>query len=242
MEERILFSPLTGAPYSRIMSETVITVQGRFSEFYAPERATLALAVGFDGPVRDVVFAQTTASSDDVRTRISKLFDKKSGPVVSFANDTLQVWSDRPWNQDGRVLEPVFHARLGFVVKFSDFSALASFIEEAATADGVTVGSLQWDLTETTRSVAIAEVRSRAVKDAVVKATIYAQSIGLGQLKAVAIADEGMLGDVGAGTPSRLMMKEMRMAAASDQGSAPLSLAPEELEIQAIVDARFIAS
>lgn len=224
------------------MSETVITVQGRFSGFYLPERATLTLAVGFDGPDRDIVFGQTTASSEDVRARITSLLDKKTGPITSFSNDSVQVWSDRPWNQDGLTLDPVFHARLGFVVKFSDFSELAAFIEEVATTSGVKVGALQWELTETMRSAAIAEVRSRAVKDAVVKATIYAQSIGLGQVKAVAIADEGMLGGVGTAASAHPIMKEMRMASAADQASAPLSLTPEELEIQAVVDARFVAN
>ena len=224
------------------MSETVITVQGRFSGSYAPERASLHLSVGFDDPHRGIAFDNATASADRVRSRISGMLDKARGPIVSFSSDTVQVWSDRPWNQNGLMMDPVFHSRLGFLVKFSDFEALATFIEDLVGVEGVTVGGLLWDLTETTRSAAVAEVRSRAVKDAVVKATIYAQSIGLGTVKAVAIADEGMLDGVRAGGSSQGGPRELRMAAVSDQSAPQLSLTPEELEIAAIVDARFIAS
>ena len=224
------------------MSETVITVQGRVVGYYVPERARVHLSVGFEASARAVAFDSTTTSADQVRLRVTALLDKTSGPVTSYSSDSVQVWSDRPWNQDGRVLDPVYHARIGFVVKFSDFTQLAAFIEDVADLDGVTVGWLEWDVTDTTRSAAVAEVRSRAVKDAVVKATIYAQSIGLGTVKAVAIADEGMLEGVGAATSAGSMMTEMRMAGAADQSSPQLSLTPEELQIAAVVDARFIAS
>ena len=147
------------------MSETVITVQGRFSGSYAPERASLHLSVGFDDPHRGIAFDNATASADRVRSRISGMLDKARGPIVSFSSDTVQVWSDRPWNQNGLMMDPVFHSRLGFLVKFSDFGALATFIEDLVGVEGVTVGGLLWDLTETTRSAAVAEVRSRAVKE-----------------------------------------------------------------------------
>ena len=217
-------------------------MQGRFSGFYTPERASLHISVGFDGPHRGVAFDSATASAARVRSRISGMLDKVAGPIISFSSDTVQVWSDRPWNQSGLMMDPVFHSRIGFLVRFTDFEALATFIEDIVGVEGVTVGPLRWDLTETTRSAAIAEVRSRAVKDAVVKATIYAQSIGLGTVKAVAIADEGMLDGVRAGSSSHGAARELRMTAASDQTAPQLSLTPEELEIAAVVDARFVAS
>jgi uncharacterized protein YggE len=64
-----------------------------------------------------------------------------------------------------------------------------------SSVDSVTVGSIDWALTEARTTGVTAEVRSRAVKDAVAKASVYAQSIGLGSVTAVAIADPGMLGD-----------------------------------------------
>ncbi len=222
------------------MTDTLVTVQGRFSARYPAERATVALNVGFDGAVRDTVFALVTESADTVRGRITGVHDASAGPVTWWSSDTVQVWSDRPWNQDGLQLDPVFHARIGFSARFSDFTQLSRFLEDVAAIDGVTIGSLTWGLTETTRSAAVAEVRSRAVKDAVVKATIYAQSIGLGHVRAIALADEGMLGDPsGASQGSAPAFARMASMAADEPA---LSLKPEELEISAVVDARFVAN
>jgi uncharacterized protein YggE len=109
-----------------------------------------------------------------------------------------------------------------------------------SSVDSVTVGSIDWALTEARTTGVTAEVRSRAVKDAVAKASVYAQSIGLGSVTAVAIADPGMLGDQvrGGGAPEASFMR-----AKSVGGSEPsLSLKPEDIEVSAVVDARFVAS
>ncbi len=63
--------------------------------------------------------------------------------------------------------------------------------------DDVDRASLTWDLTDATRTSANTEVRSRAVKDAVAKAAVFAQAVGLGSVTAIALADPGMLGDHG---------------------------------------------
>ena len=88
-----------------------------------------------------------------------------------------------------------------------------------------------------------AEVRSRAVKDAVAKASVYAQSIGLGSVTAVAIADPGMLGDQVRGGGDAAAVSFMRAKAGGAGASEPtLSLKPEDIEVASVVDARFVAS
>jgi uncharacterized protein YggE len=223
-----------------IMTDTIITVQGRFSSFYPPERATVQLSVGFQGPIREPVFAETVTASSTVRSLLAQQHAPATGPITWWSSDSIQVWSTRPWSQDGAQLPPVFHSRIGFIVKFNDFAVMAEWIEKVAVLDGLTVGAITWALTEARKTAVIAEVRSRAVKDAVAKASVYAQSIGLGSVRAVALADPGMLGDqVGAsagGAPHPMA----RMMAT---GSAPeLSLTPEDIEVDAVVDARFLAS
>ncbi len=226
------------------MTETVITVQGQHSAFYPAERATVSLSIHFDGPRREPVFAVANAAAEDVRGRVTALHDGKAGPVTWWSSDSVQVWGDRPWNQEGKQLPVVYHARIGFSVKFSDFDALARFLEELAARDGVTIGSIEWALTEARKTSVTTEVRSRAVKDAVNKATVYAQSIGLGSVRAVAIADPGMLGDqVGASGGGMQFASSSRAFKAMDAAGSPeLSLKPEDIEIAAIVDARFVAS
>ena len=222
------------------MSETTITVQGKFSSFYPAERATVEVAVHHEASKRQPAFDATVAAADVVRANIEALHDPAAGPVTWWASDSVQVWNEKPWNNEGKQLPPVFHARVSFTAKFSDFAALARWIEAVSSVDSVTVGSIEWSLTEARRTGITAEVRSRAVKDAVAKASVYAQSIGLGSVTAVAIADPGMLGDqVRGGGPAEATF--MRAAKMSDGHQPALSLKPEDIEISSVVDARFIA-
>ncbi|MCU1557189.1 MAG: hypothetical protein JWN09_1184 [Microbacteriaceae bacterium] len=225
------------------MTDTIITVQGRFTAFYPAERATVTVGIHLEGPDRNDVFAATTTSADALRGEIVTRHSASNGPITWWSSDAVQVWSEKPWNKDGKQLPPVFHARVGFTAKFSDFVELSAWVERAAAISGVSVANIAWDLTEARKNGVTAEVRSRAVKDAVAKASVYAQSIGLGSVRAIAIADPGMLGDqVGTSAVGTPADGSMRMAAASEPAAPALSLKPEDIEVDAVVDARFVAS
>jgi uncharacterized protein YggE len=225
------------------MTETTITVQGRFSAFYPAERATVEVSVHHEAAKRQPAFDATLAAADVVRENIQALHDPAAGPITWWSSDSVQVWNEKPWNNEGKQLPPVFHARVGFTAKFSDFTALARWIESVSSVDSVTVGSIDWALTEARTTAVTAEVRSRAVKDAVSKASVYAQSIGLGTVTAVAIADPGMLGDQvhGGGSPEVAFMRAKSVGGAGGGSEPSLSLKPEDIEVSAVVDARFVA-
>ncbi|MEO7722409.1 MAG: SIMPL domain-containing protein [Pseudolysinimonas sp.] len=225
------------------MSETVITVQGSSSIKHAAERATVSVAVAHDGPARDKVFAQTTKVSDTMTTALKGLLDTASGPVIAWSSDRVSVWSERPWNNEGAQLPLVFHATIGLRATFSDFDALARWVETVATTSGVTVGSIDWELLDATRDTLLEQVRTKAVQDAAAKALVYARAAGLTSLTATAIADPGLLGSpdapslpFGAGPAAPRMFAAKAM---SDGGA--LSFTPQELEVAALVDARFAA-
>ncbi|MGV8884195.1 MAG: SIMPL domain-containing protein [Microbacteriaceae bacterium] len=223
------------------MAETIITVRGEFSAFYPAERATVGANVVFDGPERAAVLASATAVAASVRDSINRLHDSSNGPVTWWASDSIRIWSDRPWSQTGEQLALVFHASIGFRVKFSDFSALVGWVETATQLNGVSIDTIEWALTEATRNAVTTEVRSRSVKDAVTKATVFAQSIGLGSVTAVALADPGMLGDQsGTAHDGGAEMRMMKVAGSSDD-SGHLQLKPEEIQVSSVVDARFVA-
>ncbi len=220
---------------------TVITVQGSFTAWYPPERATARLTVAFDGPKRDAVLASATASVATVTKGITALHDAEAGPVTWFSSDRIRVWAERPWNNDGKQLPPVHHASISVTAKFTDFDVLADWLGEVANVPGVQVDGVEWALTDAKRTSVTSEVRSRAVKDAADKARVFAQAIGLAQVTAVAIADPGMLGVQGLGPAPAPMM--MRAAAYKDAGGGtPLAFVPEDIEVSASVDARFEAS
>lgn len=222
------------------MPETVITVQGHHSAWYPAERATVTVTINTDGPDRDAVFAAATSAADAVRATIPPLHDPDRGPITRWSADAVRVWSDRPWSNTGEQLDLVHHATLDLTARFSGFDDLSGWIESVVAIDGAGIAGIEWSLSEARRSTAATEARSRAVKDAVAKATIYAQSIGLGSVSATAVADPGMLGD-GAAPPTGI---EARMAMKMDSAGsgAPLALKPEQIEVSASVDARFVAS
>ena len=224
------------------MGKTVITVQGSSSIMHPAECATVGVSVTHDGPVRDTVFAETTKVSEAIATALTGLHDAASGPVVAWSSDRVSVWSDRPWNNEGAQLPLVYHASIGVRATFTDFDALARWIEAVATTSGVTVGSIAWELLDATRDTLLGEVRANAVQDAAAKALVYARAAGLSAVTATAIADPGLLGSPD-GPPIALGGAGPRMFAAkamSDGGS--LTFTPQELEVAAQVDARFSAS
>lgn len=223
---------------------TVITVQGRHVARYPAERATIQLTVGFDGADRSEVFEQANRTAAGLRSGITSLHNDKVGPVIRWSSNTVRVWGDRPWNAEGKQLPIVYHSKIKFSATFSDFDSLARFIETTAEMPGVSIEQLNWALSREYAETVSNEVRALAVQDAVAKATSYAKAIGLSSVTATAIADPGMLGEqssTGSGgyelaSASRGFMK---MDAG---GGAELSLSPEDIEVSAVVDARFVAS
>lgn len=223
---------------------TVITVQGRHSARYPAERATLRLSVNHDGSKREPVFAAATATAEQLRASLTALHDATAGPVVSWSSDAVRVWGDRPWNNEGKQLAMVYHAVINFTAKFNDFDALSRFVESAATTNGVAIGNLEWALTDERQLAVDNEVRTGAVADAVAKATAYAHAIGLSTVTTTAIADPGMLGDQtgGSGGGYEMVSASRGFMRADSAGTAELSLSPEDIEVSATVDARFVAS
>lgn len=221
----------------------IITVQGTHTAWFDAERATVHLSAAFDGPKRDDVFTRATQAAADVTALITPLHDEAKGPVTWWSSDRVSVWSDRPWNNEGKRLPLVFHATLGIQAKFSDIDALSHVIEQAAVMDGVNVGGIDWDLTDDRRTAVIADVRRTAIADAVQKAATYASAAGLGSPAVIAVADPGMLGDGGSGggigpAPYERMAFK---AQAMDAGGASLNLSPQQIQVSSSVDVRFSA-
>lgn len=222
----------------------MITVQGSHSAWFDAERATVHVSAAFDGGKRDEVFAQATQAAADITALITPLHDAGNGPVTWWSSDRVNVWSERPWNNDGKRLPLVYHATIGVQAKFSDFDALSRLIEQVAVMEGVNVGGIEWDLTDDRRIAVTDDVRRAAIADAVQKAGTYAAAAGLGAPVVMAVADPGMLGD-GSGAGGAVPAPFERMAfkaQAMDAGGAALSLSPEQIQVSSSVDVRFQTS
>lgn len=222
------------------MSETVITVQGSFESFHPAERATVTVTVGFEGGDRNRVVELTTQGTTALVAGIADRHDPGRGPITWYATDRIRVWAERPFNDKGEQKPLVHHAQTTSRAKFRDFDELARWVEGAARHPGVRIDGIDWTLTEQTRTDSIAAVRTSAVEDARRKATTYAGALGLSELRCVAVADPGMLGDHSSGAGGGPVGYARAMKASDEAGG--LAFSPEDIAVAASVDARFVAS
>lgn len=220
------------------MSDIEITVRGSFTAHLPAERATVHLVVGHQGPDAAKVAQGTMASAEAVRSSILPLHSPDRGPVTWWASQDLRTWSHRPTNKDGKQLPLVHAASVSFEVKFSDFDALGRWLAETSVRPGVSLNRIEWALTSARRTSVAREVRIGAVNDAVTKAQDYAAAFGLSSVRAVAVADAGMLGE--GLHPTTGNDAPFTRAKAAD-GGGEFQFAPNDIAVRADVDARFVA-
>lgn len=218
---------------------TEITVRGSSAAFRPPERGTVHAAISYEGPAMPPVYDKVARDLESVKASLEPLHDGARGPVTWWSAQQLRTWSNRPWNKDGKLLPLVHHASVGVEVKFMDFTALSRWVaEHISGTEGFRVSRVDWALTVENRDALRKQVRTEAVRDAVTRAQQYADALGLGQIRPVAIADAGMLGnglhpEEGGHGPAFLR------AAAAPGGSPDVELVPQDIEVSAAVDARF---
>jgi uncharacterized protein len=219
------------------MSEVIVTVRGEHERRVAPEFAVVQLVARADGPERGPVVERATQLAAPLHDDL--VASQRSGEVVEFSSGRVAVWSERPWNSDGRQLPPVHHASIEVSATFRDFGALSWWIGEVADTEGVEVAGVQWTLSPETRARVEQEVATEAVEVAVERARAYASALGLDTLAAREIADLGLLGTHPEPAPGA---PKMMRAMAADAGGAALTLQPADILVTAAVDARFVAS
>ncbi|WP_082754123.1 SIMPL domain-containing protein [Mycobacterium sp. NAZ190054] len=216
---------------------TEITVRGSFSAFHPPERGTVYVVIGYEGPDMEPVYRRVAREFEQAKASATAL--KQGGAVTWWAAEQLRTWSDRPWNQDGKQLPLVHHATVAMEVKFRDFGALSRWVgEQTANFEGFRLQRVRWALTDKRREQLIVEARTRAVQDATSRAQQYADALGLGKVRPISIADAGMLG------ANFQAMGDDVVGSVRARGSDETfdaELVPNDIKLSARVDARFIA-
>ncbi|MET4157743.1 SIMPL domain-containing protein [Agromyces sp. PvR057] len=214
---------------------TTIAVTGHAEERIAPELAAVTLSVGGSGAARDDVVARTSTAHQRLLAAVREL--EASGALDTWSAPQLRVSSHRPWNAEGRQLPLVHEASADVEVVFRDLSLLGEWLGTAADADELTIGGVDWRLTEATRRGAQEAAQRGAVADAVAKAGVYASALGLGTPAIVELSDHGLLQAQPSPMPKAMLMR----TTADLGGGATTEFAPRDLVIEASVDARFVA-
>lgn len=221
------------------MSEVIITVRGENETRVAPERAVAHVSASVDGPERGTVVERIAALAFPVREDLTAR--KAAGTVADWSSHRVSVWSDRPWNNEGRQLDLVHHASVELTATFTDFTVLSDWLNGIAEQDGLQVGAIDWQLSPDTRARIEREVATAAVSVAVERATAYAEAIGLATVAPVEIADLGLLTGGQDAAQAPRMFAKAAMSMDSAEGGA-VDFQPDDLVISAAVEARFRAS
>jgi uncharacterized protein YggE len=216
---------------------TIIAVTGRAEERIEPELGAVSLTVGTSGGNREPILRSVGESHERLLEEIREL--DASGALESWSAGQLRVWSHRPWNAEGRQLPLVHQANADVEVVFRDLAALGAWVGTVSGTPNVTVGGIDWRLTDATRDRVQESAQRAAVADAVRKARVYAEALGLGTPAPIELADHGMLSE----QPVPMMHKAtLARAMVADGGGAPSTeFAPAKLVLEASVDARFSA-
>lgn len=218
------------------MSEVTVTVRGEHEAHVAPERATIQVSVRTEGPDRAAVVDRVMHLAEPVRTTITARAD--AGVVVDWSSTRLSVRAERPWNNEGKRLAPVYYASVELTATFGEASELSTWVSDISPWDGVEIGWVSWHLTPDTHSRVEREVAAQAVGVAVARARAYAGALGLDDVVPVEIADVGLIAP-----PQRVGAVEGRSAAllATPASDTSMEYEPGEIVIAATVEARFLA-
>lgn len=219
------------------MSDVTVTVRGEHEARVAPERATISVSVRAEGPERTAVVDHVMTLAEPVRTSITQRAD--AGGVVDWTSKRLSVRAERPWNNEGKRLAPVYYASIDFTATFVEASELSIWVSDISPWDGVEVGWVNWHLTPETSARIEREVAAQAVGVAVTRAETYAHALGRSEVAPLEIADVGLISS-GQPSPAASMLKARGAAFAADSGPA-MEYEPEDIVISATVEARFLA-
>lgn len=214
-----------------------ITVEGHATAAFPPERATVHLSLGFEGSDKEAVLEQTTRLANQFSAALEQLRDAADSPTTWSALLPIGTRSWRPYANDGTVLPMRYAAHATAKVKFRDFGGLSRFIDVWGARSGVSVGHVEWALTEKRTVTEEEAVLARAVAAARRRAETMAQAAGAGGVRFLELADPGLLQS--RSDSPETMAYGAKMRSAMDSGGEGATLVPEDVELQARVHARF---
>lgn len=220
------------------MTDLTITVRGEHSIEAPAELGVAYVSVRLDGTDRTEVLTKAGALGQVLSEELRAA--ESAGGVRAFSTARVSVWSDRPWNDKGKQLPLVHYATLTARAEFTDFTALSTWITEASEREGVSIDRVSWELTKETAKNTEAAAAQGAVQVAVDRATAYASALSLTNVRAIALADQGLM--TTSPQPEQMFAVARSMKADAGGGAPSIPLEPTPITVSATVEARFIAS
>jgi uncharacterized protein YggE len=231
--------------------EVEITVRGTAATTHAPEFAVVHLAATAQDSDRAQAQQRTSAAAQAITEAILPLVDEDDGPITHWWSEQLRVDTYREYqsNKDREVL--VHRAAVQFRVRFRGmgdgsaaemFAALNTWLGTIVAVDDVEVRNAEWALTDALRERLTEQVRSEAVRDAQQRAASYARDLGLTTVRPLAAADPGLLGSSAERDDWTHQVASRAVAFSKTAHGMDVSFRPEDIEVSAAVDMRFVAA
>lgn len=227
------------------------TVRGRHEVAVPAERATIHLTIRHVGADKRRIFDDTAAAAEQVGTELRYLHHPDTGPVTDWTASDLELGAHQRWTKHGDRLDDEHYASIRISAEFSDFDALNRFTGAIAQVDGGAIDRTRWSITEASLAEAEREARAGAARDARERAQVYADALLLGTVRAVSLAEPGLLRT---SSPTSALGGPPGGPAGGDAGGAlpaPLGAepaprryieqTPEDTKVSAAVEARFVA-
>jgi uncharacterized protein len=162
-------------------------------------------------------------------------------PVTYWKNSTISTRSYQPTDDKGTKLDRLFSAQTRFEIKFRDFERLGSLATTLSTMPLVSIGRVEWRLTDATKASLASEGRREAIKDAIVKARDYAAVLGRGRPEVVEVSDGGgTFGIYGRGIGSGAAFR-CRVKGSGQQVGEILDFEPDSVQLNTAVTIKFLA-
>jgi uncharacterized protein len=238
------------------MAPLVINVSGTSNISRRAERAVVSLYVSASGPSQSIVTSNVTSTANELQKNLKELSSKESAPgtgarvppithwsMSSLATGGYLVWLQEK-NADGSARsERTYSASTNFDIKFCDFAMLSAVCTDLASVPHVAIRSINWQLTDKTKSSLVGDSRRLAVEHAVSKARDFAAAVGKSHIVPVEINSEGDGGHRPAalfGTGAAAVRSRAALGARHEEGDR-LNFEPEEVNLSCTVGMKFEA-
>lgn len=216
-----------------------ITVSGEAKASFQPELAVVHLNLGNESGELGTAVERASELADAMNQEFASLKAQDPCPVEETVLLALSTRSWRPWSQDGNQLPFRHRASSRAKLTFTNFRALSTFINTWGRRDGVAVQHVEWKLTEEREETEKAGILAEAVAAARTKAEVLAEAAGAGAVTFVELSDTPLSDDAEARPMAFAADMPMARGAAGGGRSEGVDLTPEDIDVRAVVFARF---
>jgi uncharacterized protein YggE len=205
-----------------------VTVCGTAEATVQPDRVVVGLGLTH-------LAGDAAAALDAVAQRsqeLEALLTAMGFARVDWTTDGVSVGEEREWRKETNVLVG-YRATTGVAVTVRDHAQVGPLLRDAVTRCGADVRDLRWEVDAA--NPARRELLGEAARDARVRATAYAEALGL-RLGEVEVVDESPIGAEPTPRPTPMMAMRSMGKIADD---AEVSVSGGQIRLAAAVHVRF---